>query len=124
PKAKRKRGGAKKSAETVEVEPEEHKEHRLAAIAAIHRAAHPDDEPIDAQAEVEATGVGSDTQDDLVAVVQAAEPPVDAAPAEPVEAAPAEPTESIPAEPVEAAPAAPRRRRAASRPAGPPVAVS
>jgi len=108
PKAKRKRGGAKKSAETVEVEPEEHKEHRLAAIAAIHRAAHPDDEPIDAQAEVEAPGVGSDTQDDLVAVVQAAEPPVDAAPAEPVEAAPA----------------APRRRRAASRPAGPPVAVS
>ena len=41
PKAKRKRGGAKQAPEPVEPEPEEHKEQRLAAIAAIHRAAHP-----------------------------------------------------------------------------------
>jgi ribonuclease E len=163
PRAKRKRGGAKKSGAAAEQEPEEHKEQRLAAIAAIHRAAHPGDEPGDDD------GPGSvvaDLQDELVAVVLDVEPvdaeeglPVDVADAAPdvadaapdvADAAPDVAEVDVPAAsrdeaehtgPDEPAPAdsgedfvradsgavqkrpASRRRRAASRPAGPPVAV-
>jgi len=169
PKARRKRGGSKQPAESLELEPEEHKEQRLAAIAAIHRAAHPDEEPADGPV----AGAGQSTvaapDDDLAAVVLDSElvdaelvdpAPVDAklVDAPPVELQPAqaafvdpeplglehllhtqvgevdlsdtgpgaarepEPVETDDAEPVEARPAA-RRRRAASRPAGPPVTV-
>ncbi|MDQ2750596.1 MAG: Rne/Rng family ribonuclease [Actinomycetota bacterium] len=174
PKSNRKRGGSKKPAEPAELEPEEHKEQRLAAIAAIHRAAHPEEEPtgapdavdravaatavdlaavavevelIDADlvdaAAVDADLVDADVVDadvvDAVAVpaeVVEAEPAgeagsdaglaaaVDAAP-EAVAGPPAVVPEAVEAddtEPVQKRPAA-RRRRAASRPAGPPVAV-
>jgi ribonuclease E len=170
PKAKRKRGGAKKDAEPVELEPEEHKEQRLAAIAAIHRAAHPDDELTETPDQPESPGddladglvavavevelvdadlvdaaavdadvvdvdvvdaVDADVVDALVvdagavdadvvdAVVVDVEPAAEAV--EPV-AVVHEAVEDADTEPVQKRPAS-RRRRAASRPAGPPVAV-
>ena len=72
-KSRRKRGGKKAAAEPVESEPEEHKEQRLAAIAAIHRAAHPDDEQPGAEGD-DATETAADLQEALVAVVLDAEP--------------------------------------------------
>jgi ribonuclease E len=169
-RSKRKRGG-KKASEPAEFEPEEHKEQRLAAIAAIHRAAHPDEgaedgssaalgerdvldaevvdgdvvdaELVDADvvdADVLDADVFDDEPDDddveVFGVTDAApvddepEPedvpeakPAEAAMAQPVTtAAPSEAAEVADDEPVERRPA-PRRRRAASRPAGPPVAV-
>jgi ribonuclease E len=66
PKAKRKRGGAKKGTESVELELEEHREQRLAAIAAIHRATHPDEHGAPDQAEPQ-----SADPDGLVVVLDA-----------------------------------------------------
>jgi ribonuclease E len=73
PKGKRKRGGTKKAAEPLELEPEEHKEQRLAAIAAIHRAAHPEEYASDAQASSQAEESGSDLAEELAAIAVAAE---------------------------------------------------
>jgi len=112
-KGKRKRGGganaAKKSEAAEPVEDPEVRERRLAAMAAVHQAAHHEDGEPDVPV-VEPAGALVEARS---ATESAAEPPEP--PAEFV-AAPAEP-EAVP----EAAPK--RRRRAASRPAGPPAHV-
>ncbi|MFN2518798.1 MAG: Rne/Rng family ribonuclease, partial [Jatrophihabitantaceae bacterium] len=170
PKARRKRGGSKQVAESLELEPEEHREQRLAAIAAIHRAAHPDEAPGDGPGQDVAANPAASMDDDMAAVVLDAElvdaglidpPPVGFDQADPafvnavtdepghvgypdlgtargiddvevidVDGPPAGPDDVVAPEPVEVedsaavqARPAPRRRRAASRPAGPPVAV-
>jgi ribonuclease E len=137
PKAKRKRGGTKKSAAEPTTEElaaaEEQRRIALAAISAIHRAAHPEedgvasgDDAVDAAAEVVAN---------VLDVEEAGEAEVEAEPleAEPLEAEPVEAVEpaqvGAAAEPAAAAEPsverkAPRRRRAASRPAGPPVTAA
>jgi ribonuclease E len=160
PKARRNRGGAKAAAEPVMLEPEENKEQRLAAIAAIHRAANPEAYASETQVSPEAEDSAADLAEELAFIAVDAElvdaelvdvDIVDIAPLDPdvvdavavdadvvdadvVENGPAAEAEAEPAavvheaiedadtEPVQRRPA-PRRRRAASRPAGPPVAV-
>jgi ribonuclease E len=169
PKAKRKRGGKKAAEELVEepAETQEAREKRLAAMAAIHKAAHPDEDlPAELQLDAISAVLSADAVDmdefvtptgavaeELAALAEAevaadeaaeAEPEVEpvaqAKPAEP-DAEPAEP-HAEPVEPAEItdtadetdryedfvqaakAPARPRRRRAASRPAGPPAKVA
>jgi ribonuclease E len=153
PKSGRRRRGAKRP-EPVELDPgmsPEQRQKALAAMAAIHRAAHPDDEDYDEAAHGVAAddaesdgGAESDDADLEVAPIEVADivALLDAQPADPdavevvaadvdaadvevadvevaeVEVADAEPA---PASPVKAAPK--RRRRAASRPAGPPAGV-
>jgi ribonuclease E len=129
-KSKRKRGGAKK-AEAAEEAAEDPvaREKRLAAMAAIHKAAHPD-EDVPGELEIEAAVAALDAEpadlesylDGTVDVVERVPEPEPAA-SEPAatESTPAEAQAEPEPEPVAAAPARPRRRRAASRPAGPPV---
>ncbi|HEU5006935.1 MAG TPA: Rne/Rng family ribonuclease [Jatrophihabitantaceae bacterium] len=134
-KSKRKRGGAKK-AEAPEDPAEDPaaREKRLAAMAAIHKAAHPD-EDVPGELEIEAAVAAldaepADLESYLGETVDVVEQVPEPAPSEPAAAPEPEPApsehdaaaETEPElEPVAAAPARPRRRRAASRPAGPPV---
>ncbi|MEO8889514.1 MAG: Rne/Rng family ribonuclease [Jatrophihabitantaceae bacterium] len=148
PKGKRKRGGStatKKPVETPEEPPEapETRERRLAAMAAIHKAAHPGEAlPTELQIEAMAAALegepmlaGEPTDEPAPEPETAGEPvapepdaPEPDAPepdAPEPEATQPEATESDRRElEAAAAPAArPRRRRAASRPAGPPAGV-
>jgi ribonuclease E len=132
PRSKRKRGGAKKQAEAAEIEAPEIREQRLAAMAAIHRAAAPgeEDEELDAP-----QGESEPAADAPGGSVELERPEPEAAGPEPSgpdaaspDAAAAEGSTPDTSEPAAASRngrgAAPRRRRrAASRPAGPPQPV-
>jgi ribonuclease E len=123
PKSRRRRG-SKKAAEPEE-EPEDPaaREQRLAAMAAIHAAARPEDQP-PTELEVAAAAAVLDAEPiDLDAAVDAVVDAVDgAAPAEPAAEVTAEPEPGVEVAPEPVRAARPRRRRAASRPAGPPGA--
>jgi ribonuclease E len=129
PKAKRKRGGAKKAAAAPTPEEleaaDEQRRIALAAMAAIHRAAHPDDE-LDEDSITDAQIAAAQADPELMAAQADAELVVEDSIIEPVERVEAVEV-AEPAEPI--APVAPvrtgqRRRRAASRPAGPPAAAT
>ena len=146
---RRRRGGAKAPAESVEAVPAlspEQRQQTLAAMATIHRAAHPDDE-LDLQLDdgLEADALISLAASDSDALAALAEAEVSAdesefeavalsdSPTEPEQpelqqaALPADeqsadeqPVDAPEPEPVTAGPSRPRRR-AATRPAGPPT---
>ncbi len=132
-KGKRKRGGrAAAPVEPVEAVPEEQRKAAAAAIAAIHRAANGDDGDEDGH---HPTELVDELASGLVAAAREAESadaepkdahPKDAGPkdADSKDADPKEPESSDVEAPGAAAAEAPvrRRRRGASRPAGPPVA--
>ncbi|MEO9109603.1 MAG: Rne/Rng family ribonuclease [Jatrophihabitantaceae bacterium] len=132
PKPKRKRGGsaAKKAAEPIEVEPPMNPEQRAAALAAmvaIHKAAHPDENQAQAEAAVEAAVAGTAAVEAAVADPDPSDEPVLAQSVDQQsETVDERPEPAVDHDRQAAAPAAPapRRRRAASRPAGPPVSVS
>jgi ribonuclease E len=116
PKSRRKRGGAgaaKKPAEPAPEDLEAAEEQRrlaLAAMSAIHRAAHPDDE------DVTADGPSEEIPSEEIPELPAAEAPADPEPSPDRAPRP----EHVPT----VARGGPRRRRAASRPAGPPAAAT
>ncbi|HLY33929.1 MAG TPA: Rne/Rng family ribonuclease [Jatrophihabitantaceae bacterium] len=153
--AKRKRGGAAKQAAPSELTPEEfaaaeeQRLARLAAITAIHRAAHPDEDEdglldeveasadddladdlaVDLADEVSAVELAVELADDTITTVLDAEPSPDGS-GEPAAVADEQVDEPVDEQVDEqggtetpARAPAPRRRRAASRPAGPPVAA-
>jgi ribonuclease E len=149
-KPRRKRGGAKQAPEAAEEAPlsPEQREKALAAMAAIHRAAHPDLDAADAStiADLEMDAVqtllaGSAIDSELLDAPREPEEPTGSEPPESQESPdsapapasseaspddqPGEPVEDAAQEPVLAPvkAARPRRRSAASRPAGPPAAT-
>jgi hypothetical protein len=100
-------------------------------MAAIHKAAHPD-EDLPPELEIAAASAALDAEpadlesylSEAVEAVETVEAVAASEPAPEPESAPEpvpEPESAPEPEPVSAAPARPRRRRAASRPAGPPV---
>jgi ribonuclease E len=144
PKARRKRSGAAKKAEPAEpMATPEQRRAALAAMEAIHRAAHHEDDEVSAE-DLEQIDEQVSEAVALAAAIEDApieETPLDGEPTAPEvaatdEAATADPvSEQLPADedagvatplasaPVTAAPSA-RRRRVASRPAGPPQAAA
>ena len=137
PRAKRRRAASAPSKDDAAeaIEDPVVRERRLAAMAAVHRAAHHDEEFTGADfagdaAELEMEAVAAVISGETIDAEPIEAEPIDAEPieAEPIEAEPIE-AEAIQAELPTAEPAvpvaaAPRRRRAASRPAGPPVAAA
>jgi ribonuclease E len=139
PRGKRKRGNAKKQAEPAEAEAPEIREQRLAAMAAIHRAATPGEDGEDGDEEWAAATPGTvephpdgATQDEAgsgTAAPDAATPDAVTADASALDAGAPDAGATNASEPSpesrngRSAPPR-RRRRAASRPAGPPQPVS